>query len=77
MPHADRPFSDDRESDSNRDANADRASDSNPGSDAWRKARMGASGRFSPPRLSNYVGLGTAALVFGGAVSLGPPITNF
>ena len=58
MPRDEQPFSDDRDED------ADRAGDAA----SWRKARMGQSGRFAPPRFSNYVGLGTAAIVFGGAL---------
>src|SRR5580704_5036648 len=35
--------------------------------DDW-KGRMPASGRFAPPKLSNYLGLGTAAIVFGAVI---------
>jgi regulator of protease activity HflC (stomatin/prohibitin superfamily) len=52
MPQKDPPFSDDRDSDS----------------DLWRGARMSGSGRFAPPKLSNYLGLGTAAVVLGAAI---------
>jgi regulator of protease activity HflC (stomatin/prohibitin superfamily) len=40
----------------------DRGSDS----ESWKHARM--SGRFAPPRLANYVGLGTAGAVLGAAI---------
>src|SRR5580704_16592260 len=52
MPQRDPPFSDDQDSDS----------------DSWRGARMSGSGRFAPPKFSNYVGLGTAAILLGGAI---------
>jgi regulator of protease activity HflC (stomatin/prohibitin superfamily) len=47
MPHADGPFSDDRDS----------------RSDSWRPGHV--SGRFAPPKLSNYLGLGTVGIVLG------------
>ncbi|HEV8069101.1 MAG TPA: SPFH domain-containing protein [Planctomycetaceae bacterium] len=52
MPQRDPPFSDDRDSDS----------------DLWKAARMSGSGRFAPPKFSNYVGLGTTAIVLGAAI---------
>ena len=67
MPRDEQPFSDDRDED------ADLAGDAA----SWRKARMGQSGRFALLRFSNYVGLGTAVLVFGGVSSRGLRITSF
>jgi regulator of protease activity HflC (stomatin/prohibitin superfamily) len=49
MPQRGSPFSHDRDSDS----------------DSWGAGRAPSSGRFAPPKIPNYIGLGIAAVVFG------------